>query len=79
MRDEDRLVVRNGGFGLTTSLIPRRRIQWCGIRLSPLQERKKLITLRVVLASGTHSIAVSFRHLGAEAVRGISARSKGPA
>lgn len=62
--DEDRMVIRNGGFGITTSIVPRRRIQWYGTIVTPLQICKDLITFRAVLASGSHHLTVSLRHIG---------------
>jgi len=60
---DDQIVVRFGGFSLQLAVIPRRRIQWFRLKVSPLQARRGLATLQLVTASSAFAAAWKIRHI----------------
>jgi putative membrane protein len=74
---DDRIVVRFGGFSLQYGLIPRRRIQWYRLRVSPLQARRKLATLQVITASSGFAATWQIRHIPQAKAEELLARLRG--
>ncbi len=64
--DGQLLAIHYGAFSRSIALVPRRRVQIYGTRVSPFQMRKKLATLRVSLASGPAAASFHIAHLPEE-------------
>ncbi len=65
------LAIHYGAFSRSIALVPRKRVQIYGTRISPFQMRKKLATLRVSLASGPAAASFHIVHLPEEQALGI--------
>ncbi|MFD1954852.1 PH domain-containing protein [Paenibacillus thailandensis] len=70
--EEGQLGIRSGSFSKQIALIPRFRVQWHRTSQSPLEEGKRLATLKVAVASGKSGARFSLRHAPASDIRKLS-------
>jgi putative membrane protein len=57
------LTVRQGAYGMTSTVIPRRKIQWAATRQNPFQRLSKVMTISATTAAGTSGTTLVLRDL----------------
>ncbi|MDR0783417.1 MAG: PH domain-containing protein [Propionibacteriaceae bacterium] len=57
------LTIRQGYFGLTTTIIGKRRIQWGGINQNPFQRRAGVASIQATTAAGVVNTTTTLRDL----------------
>jgi uncharacterized membrane protein YdbT with pleckstrin-like domain len=57
------LLIRQGGYSQTTTVVPRRKIQWGATQQNPLQRLAGLATVSVTTAAGVGGTRLSLRDL----------------
>jgi putative membrane protein len=60
------ITIRSGFFSLTTTIIPRQKIQWARIRQNPFQRFSKVASIHAVTAAGVGGTTTKLRDLAAE-------------
>jgi putative membrane protein len=60
------LAVRQGSYGMVTTVVPRRKIQWAATRQNPLQRLAGVATITAVTAAGSGGTILALRDLAAE-------------
>lgn len=71
-QEDGQLAIRYGSFSRQRVLVPRFRIQWHRTSQTPIQEGRRLATLKVAVASGKSGSAFSLRHFSASDIRELS-------
>ncbi|MDR1449104.1 MAG: PH domain-containing protein [Propionibacteriaceae bacterium] len=61
-----RLVIRRGAYAQTTTIIPRRKIQWSATAQNPFQRRSKVANIAATTAAGIAATTFSLRDVAAE-------------
>jgi len=74
---DGQVAVRFGGFNRQLALVPRRRIQWFRVKVSPLQKRRKLATLQLITASSGFAAAWQIRHIPRRTAEALMFRLRG--
>ncbi|EXX90739.1 PH domain-containing protein [Paenibacillus darwinianus] len=59
----DQLTIRYGSFSAHLALIPKKRVQWYGTTVSPLQMRRELTSFAVAVASGSGQADFRIRYM----------------
>ncbi|MDR1014377.1 MAG: PH domain-containing protein [Coriobacteriales bacterium] len=55
------LAIRKGSYGMTTSIIPRKKIQWVAAQQNPLQRLSQVSTLSAMTAAGVSGTSTNLR------------------
>ncbi|WP_051588006.1 PH domain-containing protein, partial [Paenibacillus darwinianus] len=55
--------IRYGSFSAHLALIPKKRVQWYGTTVSPLQMRRELTSFAVAVASGSGQADFRIRYM----------------
>jgi putative membrane protein len=60
------LTIRQGSYGMVTTVVPRRKVQWAATRQNPLQRLSGVATVSATTAAGTGGTTLTLRDIAAD-------------
>jgi putative membrane protein len=65
------LTIRKGSYGVVTTVIPRKKIQWGAARQNPFQRLSRVASISAVTAAGVEGTAIELRDLALDEADGF--------